>query len=294
MASHARTVQLVLVSVLVVNVLLALIKIGVGFRSGSLSVLADAFHSFLDALGQGVAIILLRAAAAPPDEDHPYGHQKFETMGAFLLAGLLFFTAAEVLQRAADRLLNPQPVTADNLTVALLVVTLLASLIMGLFETRQGRRLGSDLLQADATHTRSDVFVSLSIIGGVVLSGAGYPKADGVLALVVGGLIAFTGYKLFARAFPVLTDRAVFEPHEIEDLVQSVPGVRNVHDIRSRGRRGDAYVQMHLVVEPEDVLRAHAITEEIEILLANRLGVKEAVIHVEPEPDTGSPRGGSA
>jgi cation diffusion facilitator family transporter len=285
MEGYGRRVQRVLAFVLVFNVAIVALKGFIGWRSGSLSVLADALHSLLDAAGNVVALVVLRAAMQPPDEDHPWGHAKYETVGAFVLAGLLFVTAWEVIQEAVGRLINPQPVHVDTLTIAMLLVSLASTTAVSFAELRASRRLRSEILRADSAHTRSDVLVEVAVVGGVLLSGRGFPVADALLAIVVAGVIAFTGYSLFARSFPVLTDHAAFQSEEIREIVEAIPGVQNVHDIRSRGRRGEAYVQMHLVVEPSDVLRAHAITEEIERELRSRLGVKEAVIHVEPFAD---------
>lgn len=283
MEGYARRVRLVLTGVLALNLAVVVAKAFVAWRTGSLSVAADTFHSVLDAANNLLGLLVVRAATAPPDEDHPWGHAKFETVAAFLLAGLLFVTAFEILQTAAVRLLEPSPPVVDPLSLALLVGTLVVNVAVTGWETREGRRLGSEILQADAAHTRADVVITVAVLGGLAVSRAGVPQADPVLAALVAGFIAFTGWQIFQRTLPVLTDKAVFSSEEIRAVVESVPGVKNVHDIKSRGHRNEAYVQMHLVVEPEDVLRAHAITEEIEKALESRLGVKEAVIHVEPE-----------
>lgn len=283
MEGYGRRVRLVLSVVLGLNLLVAAVKTFVALRTGSLSVTADTFHSVLDAANNVLGLVILRAATAPPDEDHPWGHAKFETVAAFFVAGLLFVTAFEILQSAVGRLFSPSAISVDPLSVGLLAGTVAVNVGVTVWEGWQGRVLGSELLRADAAHTRADVLVSAAVLAGLGLSRLGIEAADPAIAAAVAGFIAFTGWRIFQRTLPVLTDRAVFTSAQIRAIVEAVPGVRNVHDIRSRGRPGEAYVQMHLVVEPEDVLRAHAITEEIEQALETKLGVREAVIHVEPD-----------
>jgi len=144
---------------------------------------------------------------------------------------------------------------------------------------------------ADAAQARGDVFVSMGVIAGLALGRFGFAWIDPVVALAVAGAIGFSAWRVFQDVMPVLTDRIVFDPEEVARIVTQVPGVVSVHDIRSRGPRRDAFVQMHLVVDADDVAGAHAITDAVEDALARELGVKEAFIHVEPEDDNSGPPG---
>jgi cation diffusion facilitator family transporter len=291
MKGYARRVRLVLTFALLLNAGIALAKILVGWRANSLSVIGDGLHSGVDAAANAVAILVLRFAEAPPDADHPFGHSKFETLAAFILAAMLVLTAFELGRAAVGRLLAPQATTVTTLTLVVMVATLFVNLVVTLVETRQGRLHGSQILLADAAQSRADAFVTLGVLGGLALDRVGFARADALLALAVAFFIAFAAYSVFRSALPVLTDRAMYDPADVARVVREVPGVRSVHDIRSRGGPRESFVQMHLVVDPTDVEGAHAVADEVERLVSERLGVKEVFVHVEPEDDRSGPPG---
>jgi len=291
MRGYARRVRRVLVVALGLNVALALAKLAVGLRADSLSVIGDALHSGVDAVANVAAILVLRFAEAPADEDHPYGHAKYETLAAFVLSGLLVLTAFELGRAAVERLLTPVAPVVSPLLVGVMVATLAVNVFVATMETRAGRREGSQILLADAAQSRGDAYVTLAVLGGLALSEMGFAHADALLALAVAFFIAAAAYKVFRDALPVLTDRIAHDPQTIARVVRGVPGVVNVHDIRSRGGPRDAFVQMHLVVDRSDVAGAHAIADEVERRVSQELGVKEVFVHVEPEDDASGPPG---
>jgi cation diffusion facilitator family transporter len=293
MKGYARRVRNILAIVLVLNAAVAIGKLLAGVQANSLAVTGDGLHSSIDALGNVLALIVLRLATAPPDEDHPFGHGKYETISALLLSGLMLLTAFELGEAAVRRFIAPEEMHIGSLTLGVMVVTLAINAGVTHFEGRAGRASGSELLQADAAHTRSDVLVTLAVLGGLGLQALGMVGADSVLALCVAAFIAYGAYVVVRDVLPVLTDRVVYDAVDIARVVRSVPGVQNVHDIRSRGARRESYVQMHLVVDASDVAGAHAITDEVERRVSEELGVKEVFIHVEPEDDGSGPPGTS-
>lgn len=288
---YARRVRRVLFVALVMNVALTVAKLVVGFRADSLSVIADGLHSAVDAVANVAAILVLRFAEAPADEDHPFGHAKYETLAAFVLSGVLVLTAFELGQAAVARLVTPTVPDVTPLLFAAMIATLVVNVVVAWIETRVGRREGSEILLADASSTRSDAYVTIAVLGGLVLTRAGVQRADALLALAVAIFIAFAAYKIFRDALPVLTDRIAHDPQTIARVVRDVPGVVNVHDIRSRGGRRESFVQMHLVVDRQDVAGAHEIADEVERVVMTKLGVKEVFVHVEPEDDRSGPPG---
>lgn len=291
MKGYARRVQRVLMVALALNLAVAVGKLAAGAWANSLAVIADGIHSGVDALANAAALLVLRLAAQPADEDHPYGHSKYETLAAFVLSGVLLLTSFEVARAAFGRILSPQDADVTGVTLAVMAATLGVNVFVAWWETRKGREYGSELLVADAAQTRGDVLVSGAVLGGLFLELAGVPLVDAVLALGVAGFIAYASYQVFRDVLPVLTDRIVYDPVDVARIVRGVDGVRNVHDIRSRGTPREAYVQMHLVVDKEDVAGAHAIADEVERRLADELGVKEAFVHIEPEDDASGPPG---
>jgi cation diffusion facilitator family transporter len=288
--SYRRGVRRVLWLTLALNLGVVAGKLIAGVLAGSLSVISDAMHSTVDSLNNIVGLVVVRFATAEPDEGHPYGHAKFETLAAFAIAGFLFVTCYEIIISALKRLFNPAgaPPEVTALTLGTMVVTICANIAVTVYEQREGERLQSEFLMADAVHTRSDVLVSCSILVGLMLVQQGYVWLDPVAALGVATVIAWNGYRIFKATVPVLVDAASVPAQRIAQIVERVDGVHSVHDIRSRGRGGAMFVEMHLHVKPEverDHITTHAVTEEIERQLEQEFGHVVATIHVEPLPE---------
>jgi cation diffusion facilitator family transporter len=287
---YKRGVRRVLIVTLALNLAVVAAKLAAGLLAGSLSVISDAVHSSVDSLNNVVGLVVMRYATAEPDEDHPYGHAKFETLSAFAIAGFLFVTCYQISLSAIERIMAqdaPAPeITA--LTIGVMVGTIVFNIFVTVYERREGRRLQSAFLIADSTHTRSDVMVSCSVLAGLILIRSGYVWLDPIISLGVAAVIAWSGYQIFKATVPVLVDAAHAPAWRIAEIVRSVPGVHSAHDIRSRSQGGEMFVEMHLHVANEferDHIASHAITEEIEKRLAAEFGRVTATIHVEPLPE---------
>jgi cation diffusion facilitator family transporter len=284
---YRRGVRRVLLVTLALNVIVVIGKLIAGLLAGSLSVISDAVHSSVDSINNIVGLVVMKYATAEPDEEHPYGHAKFETLAAFAIAGFLFVTCYQLSLSALKRLFardTPSPeITA--LTIGVMAGAIIANIIVTVYERREGRRLQSAFLVADSAHTRSDVLVSCSVLAGLVLIQFGYVWLDPVISLGVAVVIAWSGYQIFKATVPVLVDAAPVPSARIAEIVRSVPGVHSAHDIRSRSQGGEMFVEMHLHVANEierDHIASHAITEEIERKLEREFGKVTATIHVEP------------
>jgi cation diffusion facilitator family transporter len=290
---YRRGVRRVLLLTLALNVAVVIGKLIAGLLAGSLSVISDAVHSSVDSINNLVGLAVMRFATQEPDDEHPYGHEKFETLAAFAIAGFLFVTCYQIALSAIQRLFTsdaPAP-EISALTLGAMIATIIVNIIVTVYERREGRRLQSEFLIADATHTRSDVVVSCSILIGLLFVRLGYVWLDPLLALGVAVVIAWSGYQIFKATVPVLVDAAPVPAERIAHLVESVPGVHSVHDIRSRGRSNGMFVEMHLHVSPEiehDHIASHSVTEEIERKLERELGAVTVTIHVEPLPEADS------
>jgi cation diffusion facilitator family transporter len=291
---YKRGVRRVLVLTLVLNLAVVAGKLIAGILAGSLSVISDAIHSSVDSLNNIVGLVIIRFSQAAPDDEHPYGHSKFETLAAFAIAGFLFVTCYQISITAFSHLLGRERAKPEitALTISVMILTIVANIIVTVYEHREGKRLKSEFLIADAVHTRSDVFVSCSVLLGLILIKAGYYWLDPLVSLAVAVVIAWNGYKIFKSTVPVLVDAAPVSAQRIAAIAEGVPGVHSVHDVRSRGRDGEMFIEMHMHMGPEverDHIKAHAITEKVEQRLADALGHVMVTIHVEPLPETKKP-----
>jgi len=279
------SIRRVLSAVLIANLLVAGVKLFIGWRAGSLAVLGDAAHSGFDSLNNVIALLAIRFAAAPADDEHPYGHAKFETLGALAVVSFLSITAFELVTGATSRLLvGGSPLVLDTLTFALLAGTLVVNLGVAGVEAWFARRLNSEILAADAYHTATDVWITLAVLGGLGLVAAGWEDADAWLSIAVAGLICVSGYQVLRTTVPVLVDRRAVDAGRIVSFISEMEGVRKVHDVRSRGRLGShAHAELTVVVDDGlTVAEGHTIADEVERKLIVDGGFVTVVVHVEP------------
>jgi cation diffusion facilitator family transporter len=277
-------IRRVLLGLLIANVVVVVAKLVVGLATRSLAVLGDALHSSVDALNNVLALILVGVAARGPDEDHPYGHRKFETLGALAIVGFLSITCFELTRNAIGRLFDAHP--APDITTAqlgLLVSGLGLNALVAWYERRRGTELGSELLVWDAAHTQSDVYITIGVIAGLLLSRLGWWWADPVIALVIAMLIVRVGYQITQRTVPVLVDERALPRDEIQSVAEAVSGVRGAYAIRSRGGPQVKYAEVTIAVDRDtNVAAAHAIADEVEHRLKRDLQLAEVTVHVEP------------
>ncbi|MEB3210553.1 MAG: cation diffusion facilitator family transporter [Leptolyngbyaceae bacterium] len=285
MADNRATVQRVLIITLVLNIVVLVLKGIVGFLTGSLSLLADALHSVTDSANNILGLITNSFSSPEPDRDHPYGHQKFEAVGALGIAAFLGVACFEILQAALTRIFSEgDPVKIVGGELWLLLIVLGVNIFVAFYERHVGRRIGSPLLIADAKHTMSDVWITISVLGGLIgIWVWNYQWLDVLLSFPVAFLVFASGWSVVRENLPWLVDEVAIAPEKIHELVMQVPGVLNCHDIASRGVVGrQVFIEMHLVVEAIDVETAHQITEAVEEKLCNQYSPVRLNIHVEP------------
>lgn len=287
MSEAARTgrIRRVLLTALAVNVLLALIKFGVGWNLGSLSVLSDAIHSLLDGGASVIALIGITAAARPPDANHPYGHRKYEILATLIVAGLLFLSAWEILGAAVGRLLRQAaPPTFSTWGVALLGLGIVANLFLSRWERRAGLEVSSPLLLADAAHTRTDVLSSTLAIAAVAGSQLGLPWLDPLFAIGIVVLLARAIYEILIEGVRVVSDATRLDPEQIRLVAEGVEGVRGAHAIRSHGMTNDIHIDLHIQVEEQLTTRqVYEIENQVtEALRKNFSGVTHVALRHEP------------
>jgi cation diffusion facilitator family transporter len=279
-------VSTVLYRVLLLNFLVAAAKIALGLTTGAVSVLSDGFHSLTDTASNIVAIIGVRAASAPPDDEHPYGHRKFETMASVGILLFLLLVVREVLQAAWERFRSGGEPDLNAVTFVVMGGTFAVNLAVLIYERRAGRRLHSEVLLADAQHTFSDLLTSATVVLALIGVRFGYPWLDPAAALVVAVFIGYACWEIFVSTTGILADRIVLPEEAIRTVVRGVPEVLGCHHIRTRGTADFVFLDLHVWMEAAMPLEdAHALSHEVkDRLMLAFPQIKDAIIHIEPPP----------
>jgi cation diffusion facilitator family transporter len=233
-----------------------------------------------------MGLVGLRAAGRPPDRNHPYGHRKYETLAAAGIFVFLLMVVIEVVETAVARLAGGGAPRVTAASFGVMLATLGVNLAVVRYESAQGRRLHSELLLADAAHTRSDVLTSCAVLLSLAAVRLGYPALDPIGALVVAFFIARTGYAIAMETSGILSDRVVLGEDAIRRLVMDVPHVVGCHQIRTRGSADHTFLDLHVWFSGETPLsEAHRLSHVVKDRLMQAYPqIVDAVIHMEPPP----------
>ncbi len=264
-----------------VNLVMALAKLVVGLATQSSAVIADAVHSLTDVANNVVAWVANNIAQQAPDEDHPYGHQKFEQLAIFFLATLLTVVAFEILVSSVQRF--GEPVSQNKLGLVVLCFTILLNLGLTIWEHRWAKRLKSKLLEADAKHTLGDVFTSIAAIVGWQLGAIGYYWLDTLVAVFMSCMVFYLAFQLFRRAIPILADQQHLDSMAVFKALMLIPGVVDVERMRSRYDGWGILVDVTVIVDAAMTTEAsHQVADDVEKTLAEQFRASDIVVHVEP------------
>lgn len=279
-------VSKVLYRVLALNLIVAVAKIALGFATGAVSIVSDGFHSLTDSASNVVALVGVSVARRPPDADHPYGHRKYETMASVGILVFLVLVLVQVVTAAADRLLHGGTPRVFPEGIGLMTATLVINVLVVSYEMRAGRRLNSEVLKADAKHTRSDVLTSGAVLGALLGVWWGYPLFDPIAALLVAGFIGHACWSIAHDASGVLGDQIVIAEQEVRRVVQSVPEVVGCEKIRTRGSADYTFLDLHLWLDGGMSLEeAHRTSHVVKDRLMQKFPqLADVVIHIEPPP----------
>jgi cation diffusion facilitator family transporter len=285
-SERQREVGAVLWRVLALNLAVAGAKLALGYSTGAVSVISDGFHSLTDSASNVMGLVGLRAARKPPDDDHPYGHRKYETLAAAGIFVFLLFVVVEVMRAALVRLAGGPPARVSGLSFAVMLATLGVNVLVVRYESGRARALHSELLMADALQTRSDVLTTCAVLVSLAAVRFGYPILDPLAAVLVAVFIARAGLQIFRETSPILADRAVLDEEGIRSVVMSVPGVVGCHQIRSRGSLDHAFLDLHVWFRGSTPLHeAHRLSHVVKDRLMQAYPhIADAIIHIEPPP----------
>ncbi|MFA5176517.1 MAG: cation diffusion facilitator family transporter [Candidatus Omnitrophota bacterium] len=282
---HYQRIRMVLIIVLVLNWAVALAKIIYGLLTRCASITADGFHSLSDGASNLIGLAGIHFACQPVDQDHPYGHRKYETFFSLGIAGLLFLVAVGLIHESIGRLRNPVAPFIDFKSFLIMAITMVINFLVMRYEEKNGKSLKSDLLLSDALHTRSDIFISLSVIIALAVIRLGFPILDPIATIIIAFFIAHSGYEIVKHSSRVLCDTAAIDDsRKITDIVLSIKGVKTCHKIRTRGRPDDIHVDLHVQVKRDMRMdEAHRISFAIEDALKKGIPeITDVVVHMEP------------
>lgn len=274
----------ILTIVLALNWLVALLKLVFGYIIKSQSMIADGFHSFSDGSSNIIGLFGIWLASQPKDQDHPYGHNKYETFTAICIAILLFLVCFNILHDSWERFRVPVASRVDLNSFLVMIFTMMINIGVMNYEYNSGKRLNSDILVSDSLHTRADIFTSFSVILALVATKLGFPILDPLAAMVIALFIAYAGIDILRHCSRVLCDTAAIDEGRIAKICLAIEGVIKCHKIRTRGRSDDIYVDLHVLVRNDmHIDKAHELSYKIEDAIKKEIpGVSDVTVHMEP------------
>lgn len=280
-----RLLKLATYASVLVAVLLIALKALVWYMSGSVSLLASLIDSLMDAGASLINLIAVAYALTPPDKGHRYGHGKAEALAGLAQSVFIAGSALLVLYQGIDRLRNPQPLDAAWYGVAVMLLSIIATLLLLRFQARVIRRTGSTAIRADALHYRSDLLMNGSIIVALLLAHYGIPGADALFGIAIALVIGFSAVRIGQDAVQILMDHEL--PDEVRKealaLARAVPGVIDVHDLRTRQSGQQWFMQLHLELPGDLPLsEAHALGEQVRLAIQKRYSRAEVLVHKDP------------
>lgn len=287
---NIKETRRVLFVILILNWVIAGIKILVGLTANSSAVLSNGIESFADGASNIVGLVALKFCMQPSDENHPYGHGKFETFATAFIGSLLIYAGYKIFREAIHNLYNyfangiVPDVSFEPILIIILAATLVANVFIVTYELRKGKQLKSNLLIADAQHTRADLLATSVVIVSTFLTNV-FPLFDPILSLIISLFIFHTAYEIFRDITQVFSDKARVKPKDIKKVVEKYPEVYDVHKVRSRGMSNQIFMDFHLNMKKDlSLYEAHHITELIEKdIFALDDNIIDITIHMEPK-----------
>ena len=276
------------------NAVATVAKLVAAILTGSVSLLSEAIHSATDVVASTFAYFSVRAASVPPDEDHPYGHGKMESVASFGESILLLGTVIYILVEAAQRLHGNAEVKKLDLGLIVIGLSAFTSFLVARRVSRIGEETGSLALKSNGQHLMVDFWTSVAVFGALgVTHWTKWAEADAVFAFGFGLWIAFGAWKMFRESYDHLVDRALpaEEMKALETILNEESGCISWHKLRGRHSGSTHYVEAHVVVPREwSVVQAHDIADRLEKRIQKELAPAVAIIHVDPfDPHKSAP-----
>jgi len=273
----------------VVNFFLAVFKIIIGYLGHSHALIVDGIHSFSDLLSDAMVVIAAKKSTQSPDDDHPYGHARIETAFAAVLGGILIAVGVGIVIDALDRLTSGDIVTPESMTMWVALLSVLSKEVLYRYTLIYANRLNSPILKANAWHHRSDAISSIVVVIGIVGSMSGIPYLDAAAAVIVSMMIAKIGWDIAKESMEQLVDKGL-DPEKVKSIslhITEIPGVSQMHMLRTRQMGAEALLDVHIEVAPQlSVSEGHRISDEVSQQLTNGFpDIAQVLVHIDPEND---------
>ena len=272
-----------------IDFLLSIIKIILGFIGQSGALIADGVHSFSDLLTDWVTWYAAKLSGDAPDADHPYGHERFETVATLGLSIFLAIVGTIIIFEGFGRFSNPNELRHENWLIAAAVLSVLSKEALYWYTVKVARDINSDLLKANAWHHRTDAFSSIVVVIGIIGAANGYFFLDSVAAIIVGILIIYIGWQLGFEATKELVDTSI-DQEDIKALrvaLSEIKGVNSVHTLRTRKVGHKKSADVHVQVNPFlSVSEGHIISVSVERVAKGCIEeLDDVTVHIDPEND---------
>jgi ferrous-iron efflux pump FieF len=283
---YERLMRRATLAAVAVAVILIALKGTVFWFTGSIAMLGTLTDSLLDGAASLLNLFAVRASLAPADREHRFGHGKAEALAGLGQSIFIFGSAAYIVFEAVRRLLDPQPVAYSGAGIAVVVVAIVLTLALVAYQRHVVSETRSLAIEADSIHYRGDLFMNLSVIAALVLSGyLGFHWADPAFGILIAALIAWSAAKIVINAFDQLMDREFSEEDRdrIMDIARQHPEVVNLHELRTRTSGIYSFIQFHLELDGGiSLTEAHRISDEVESEVMTAFPGAEVIIHQDP------------
>jgi cation diffusion facilitator family transporter len=274
----------------VIDLLLGVAKIIVGYMGSSQALIADGIHSLSDLATDGLVLIAVKHGSRAADEEHPYGHGRIETLATVILGGALVVVAIGIGWDAVHRLLNPDLLLHPGwMALVVATISIVSKEAIYHYTVNAADRLNSNLLRANAWHSRSDAISSVIVVIGVIGTMAGLAYLDSIAAMGVGLMVAKIGFDLSWQGVQELIDTAM-DPEDVQKIretILNISGVKALHMLRTRRMGNDGLVDVHILVNPKvSVSEGHYISDTVRQVVLDRVdAVTDIMVHIDPEDD---------
>ncbi|AOY78308.1 cation diffusion facilitator family transporter [Clostridium formicaceticum] len=274
---------------IIMNVFLVLMKLGAGYFSGSKALIADGLHSASDIVTSIGVIIGIAIAKKPRDDHHQYGHEKVETIAAFLLAIALIYTGVKIGLGSAMSILHEDMTVPGKFAIYAALISIFVKELQYQITFKIGKKVNSSALMADAWHHRSDALSSIAAFIGVMGGRLGFPILDPLAGVIVSIVVMKVGGEIFIDCFQQLIDVSI-QLKELESVKQSIlkeSRVQCINDIRTRKHGSKVFVDIRVCVDATmDIYDGHCVAEEVEHIIKTEVNnVKDVIVHLDPFPD---------